>query len=420
VIDGVASAPIEDAVLVIAGDTIRNVGERGTVQPPEGAVIIQAAGKTIMPALINLHGHIGMADGMVRSWDNYNRERILRDANIYLYYGITHALSLGIDLEPMIAVQADQRGGTAGGARLYSAGVGFAAVDGWRPQGVVGINRPATPEEARALVQREAAKPVDVIKIWVDDRLGELPKITPELYGAIIEEAHKHGLKVFAHMYYLEDAKELIRRGVDVLAHSVRSEEVDEEYLQLAKNAGVTHLATLVGHFTNIAYADGPTFLDEPGLSVLFPASVLETLGSKEYQEMVAKNLGERSGRNDYQTAVKNTAKLAAAGIPIAVGSDSSGAGRFQGLWEHREMELLVMAGLTPMQAIQAATINGAKVLGVDNRYGTLTPGKAADFIVLNANPLDDITNSRKIDAVWMNGEPVNRAALASGSDAAQ
>ncbi len=146
VIDGVADTPIKDAILVIEGDTIRNLGRRGIFDIPADAVTINAAGKTIMPALVNLHSHIGMAEGMVRGWDNYNRERILRDANIYLYYGVMHSLSLGIDHDPMIAFQVDQRAGRVGGARVYSAGVGFAAKDGWRPQGVVDINRPTTPE----------------------------------------------------------------------------------------------------------------------------------------------------------------------------------------------------------------------------------------------------------------------------------
>ena len=413
VIGGASDAPIEDAILVIEGDTIRSVGRRGAFEVPENATRINAAGKTIMPGLFNLHGHIGMAEGMVRGWENNNRERILRDAKIYLYYGVMHALSLGIDRDPMVAVRADQRAGRVGGARLYSAGTGFAAKDGWRPEGVAGINRPTTPEEAREMVQREAAKPADAIKIWVDDRLGELPKISMELCGAIIDEAHKHNLKVFVHMFYLEDAKELMRMGVDVIAHTVRDAEIDEEYIQLAREAGITQLATLVGHSSAIAYVQGADFLDDPGLPLLFPASVLETVGSKEYQQRVAENLSERSGFRANETAVKNTAKVAAAGIPIALGTDSSGSGRFQGLWEHREMELLVKTGLTPMQAIRAGTINAARVLGVDNRYGTIEPGKVADFIVINANPLDDITNSRKIDAVWMNGKLVNRAALA-------
>lgn len=413
VIDGVSDTPIEDAVIVIAGDTIQSIGSRGSVEPPPGARTIDATGKTILPGIFNLHGHVAMSEGFDRRMDNYTRERVQRDANSYLYYGVTHSVSLGLDQEPMPGFQADQRAGLAGGARLYSAGLGFAAMDGWEPAGVEEINRPTTPEEARAMVQQELAKGSDVLKIWVDDRLGELPKITPELYGAIIDEAHRNNLKVLAHMFYLEDAKELMRRGVDALAHSVRDQEVDEEFLALAKETGVTQVTTLIGHYGNLTFPQDTSYLDHPGVPLMIPADALETLRSEEYQNEMAAGPGMERSRGFYETALKNAAAVAAAGIPIAVGTDSSGASRVQGLWEHREMEHLVKAGLTPMQAIQAATVNGARMLGVEDKYGTLQPGKVADLIVLDANPLSDITNSRKIDAVWMNGKPVDRAALA-------
>ena len=363
--------------------------------------------------MFNLHGHVAMSEGFDRRMDNYTRERVQRDANSYLYYGVTHSVSLGLDQEPMPGFQADQRAGLAGGARLYSAGLGFAAMDGWEPAGVEEINRPTTPEEARAMVQQELAKGSDVLKIWVDDRLGELPKITPELYGAIIDEAHRNNLKVLAHMFYLEDAKELMRRGLDALAHSVRDQEVDEEFLALAKETGVTQVTTLIGHYGNLTFSQDTSYLDDPGVPLMIPADALETLRSEEYQNEMAAGPGMERSRGFYETALKNAAAVAAAGIPIAVGTDSSGASRVQGLWEHREMEHMVKAGLTPMQAIQAATVNGARMLGVEDKYGTLQPGKVADLIVLDANPLSDITNSRKIDAVWMNGQPVDRAALA-------
>ena len=413
VIDGVSATPIEDAVIVIAGDTIQSIGSRGSVEPPPGARTIDAAGKTIMPGMFNLHGHVAMSEGFDRRMDNYTRERVQRDANSYLYYGVTHSVSLGLDHEPMPGFQADQRAGLAGGARLYSAGRGFAAKDGWQPAGVEEINRPETPEEARAMVRKELEKRPDVLKIWVDDRLGELPKITPDLYGAIIDEAHLNNVKVLAHMFYLEDAKELMRRGVDALAHSVRDQEVDEEYLTLAKETGVTQVATLVGHYGNLTFPQDTSYLDDPGAPLMIPADALETLRSEEYQNNLAADPGRERARGFYENALKNAAAVAAAGIPIAVGTDSSGASRIQGLWEHREMEHLVRAGLTPMQAIQAATVNGAKLLGVEDRYGSLEPGKVADLIVLDANPLSDITNSRKIDAVWMDGKPVDRDALA-------
>ncbi len=413
VIDGVSSTPIENAVIVIAGDTIQAIGSSGSVEIPADAQTVDATGKTIIPGIFNLHAHVARTEGMESGDQFYNRERIQRDANRYLHYGITHMISLGIDQEPMVGFLADQRAGRTGGARLYSAGYGFAAKDGWIPENP-NLNRPTTPDEARQLVQElvQQRQP-DVIKIWVDDRLGALPKLTPELYGATIEEAHNQGIKVLAHMYYLEDTKELIRLGVDGLAHSVRDQEVDDEFLQLAKENGVIQVATLVGHSSSLAYADGPDFLDDPALPVLFPALVLETLSGQAYQENLANNPNLESTREVYATAAKNLAKIAAAGIPITIGTDSGGPGRFQGLWEHREMELMVKAGLTPMQAIQAATLNGAKFLGPENQYGTLEPGKIADLIVLTANPLEDIRNSRKIDEVWMNGKRVNRPGLA-------
>jgi len=415
VIDGVSNEPIQDAVILIEGTTIRSVGPRESVSIPGNAQRINAAGKTIIPGIFCMHEHIAMAEGMERKAEFYNRERIQRDANAYLYYGVTHAVSLGIDLEPMQGFLADQRAGRAGGARIYSAGLGFAAPDGWQPAGYNDINRPRTANEAREMVRREIeTKKPDMIKIWVDDQNGTLPKIPPALYGAIIDEAHAHDLLVFAHMKYLDDTKELMRRGIDVLAHSVRDKEVDEEFLQLAKGRGVIQLATMAGMEGTLAYAAGnPSFLSDPGLPVLFPASLLQTLGGKEYQEQTAKSPTLKATRAEYELALKNTAKVAAAGIPLALGSDSGSPGRFPGLWEHREMELLVRAGLTPMQAIHAATINGARILKLDSQYGSLAPNRVADFIILNGDPLADITNSRKIDSVWMNGKQVDRNALA-------
>jgi len=276
------------------------------------------------------------------------------------------------------------------------------------------INRPTTTEEARVLVRKEVQKGDDIIKIWVDDDYGRLPKITPELYGAIIDEAHRNGKKVFAHLIKLEDARELVRRGLDALAHSIRDNEVDAEYIKLAKEKGVTQVADLVGHRASIDYAEGAAFLRDPGLPGLFPPEVLRTLATKDYQQKFATSPTLARTRREYDLAAKNMIKLAAAGIPIVVGTDSGDVGHFQGLWEHREMELMVKAGLTPMQAIRAATINGARLLGVDKRLGSLEAGKVADFIVLNADPLSDITNTLKIDSVWMNGRQVDRNSLKS------
>ena len=412
IIDGVSDTPVKDAVLVMEGSTIRSVGKRGSVAVPANATKINLSGKTIIPGMISLHGHVGRTEGLESNEEFFNRARIERDANEYLYYGITHMLSLGHDREAITGFLADQRAGKTTGARLYTAGLGFGAKGGWPANPYV--HRPTTPEQAREMARAELAKHPSVIKIWVDDRLGTLPDFPPDIYGPILEEARKQNVKVAAHIYYLRDAKEMMRRGAVLLAHSVEDREVDDEFLKLAKQNGVTQVTTLESIRKSIDYAEGTTsFLDDPGLPVLFPRSVLATLSSPEYRKTQAQSPELAIARQQYEVATKNVKRIAAAGITIAIGTDSGLPGNFPGLWEHREMELLVRAGLTPLEVIRAATINGARFLGIDSRYGTIVPGKAADFLVLNADPLADITNSRKIAAVWMNGKPVNRAALA-------
>lgn len=416
IIDSVSSGPIEDAVMVLEGKTIRAVGKRGSVRVPANARRVNMAGKTIMPGILDLHTHMGnVAPSQGPPSPDVVRAAIQRDVNRLLYYGVTHAISLGIDGDPMRAFLADQRAGKTTGAYALSAGYGFAAKGGWQPNlpNALNLHRPTTPGEARQIVREEIAKGVDLVKVWVDDRLGELPKFNPEMYGAIIDESHKRGKKVASHMFYLEDAKELMRQGVDILAHSVRDKEVDDEFLRLAKQKGVTQIAGLVGHSAGSVYAERPAFLDDPGLALMYPKSLLDMLGNQENQQKVASNPALAKTREQYAVAQKNAAKEAAYGIPLAIGTDAGGQGNFQGLWDHREMELLVQAGIPPMQAIRAATINGAKFLGLEKQYGTLQPGKIANFIVLTANPLSAITNSRKIEAVWLNGSPMDREALA-------
>ena len=411
VIDGVSNAPIQDAVLVIEGDIIRSVGHRGSVIVPTNAKTIHLSGKTIIPGLVGLHGHIGRTEGLEANEDFFNRPRIERDARTYLYYGVTSLLSLGHDREAMAGFRADQKAGKVVGARLYTAGLGFGVKGGWPTNPYV--HRPTTPEEARTMARQELAKHPDVIKIWVDDRLGKLPQFPAEIYGPILEEARKQKVKSAAHIYYLRDAKEVIRRGAVLLAHSVEDREVDDEFLALAKDRGVTQVTTLESVRRAIDYAEGTTpFLDDPGLPLLFPRSVLATLASAEYRKSQAESPDLPLARQQWEIATKNVRKIAAAGIPIALGTDSGLPGNFPGLWEHREMELLVRAGLAPMEVIRAATINGARFLGIDKKYGSIAPGKAADFIVLNADPLADITNTRKIADVWMNGVRVDRMKL--------
>jgi imidazolonepropionase-like amidohydrolase len=445
-IDGVSDAPVDDGVMVIENGVITAVGRRGTVTIPARAERISAAGKTIMPAIIALHAHVGrnradvypdLIDNDVLAWGpgavEQTRESIQRAANAYLYYGVTHNISLGYDQQPIIDFIADQRAGKIGGARIYSAGTGY-AVKEYRADDP-DLHRPTTAEEARAMVRREAAKSLGTpsfTKIWVDDSRS-LPKLTPEVYGAIIDESHRHGKRVVAHTFSLEDGKELMRRGVDAITHTVQ-QPVDGEYLRLAKDNNVTMI------FDILRANESHDYIVDPRLPLLFPASVLqiirqrESASARESQERAARaanadrarrmtEAARAAGITDqiYVTAdlreinalsLRQAARMAAAGVTFAIGSDSGEPHNFSGQSEHREMETLVNGGIPAMQVLKAATASGAKFLGIDDTHGTLVPGKRANFLVLAANPLTDIRNTLKLDDVWVNGRRVDRSSL--------
>ena len=415
VIDAVAAAPMTNAAIEIQNGVITRIGRRGSFPVAANARRIDVTGKTIMPGMINVHTHMAGgrpgADGNVMPPGGVFE----RNADRYLFYGITHVLSLGTDNEAMDAYRHDEDVKHLSGAYVFFAGFGSSAKDGWQGANK-NLHRPTTPEEGREAVRAELPRHVDAIKFWVDGDHGKLPKLTPDVYGAIIDEAHKHQLKAFCHMFELEDSKELIRRGLDVLAHSIRDKEVDDEFLALAKQHGTVAVPALVGHASVYAYAQRPSFLDDPGLSLVYQQSMLTELGSAENQKKVAADPRVPIVRQEVAIAMKNAGKMAKAGVTIALGTDTGPGAVLPGLADHVEMEMLVQSGLTPMQAIRAATINGARVLGVDKKCGSLERGKSADFIILSANPLTNIANTRTIEAVWLAGQPVDRPALAKGT----
>jgi len=260
------------------------------------------------------------------------------------------------------------------------------------------------------------ARQVNAIKFWLDDDHGKLPKLSPEIYRAIIDEAHRHNLKAFCHEFSLEDAKQLMRSNLDVLAHSVRDKEIDDDFVRLAIKHHTTMIPTLVGHSSVFTFATRPAFLDDRGVALLFSSQSINAAGGKETQEATAKNPNVSIVRREVAIAMKNVKIADDAGVQIALGTDTGPGTVFSGLADHVEMQMLVESGLTPMRALQIATINGARILGVDRDSGSISTGKRADFVVLNANPLIDIRNTRGIEAVWVSGQPIDRAALVTGT----
>ena len=409
--DGTGSPPVQDAILVIKGDRIETVGARGIVSIPPGAKTVSGKGKTLIPGLINVHGHLGMTKGLKMTRENYGKENILAQLKQYARYGVTTVLSLGTDFEPMFELHGPAKAEEAPRATVFTAGRGFTGKNGYPAvlPGNAGIPREVdSVEEIRTQVEELAKQKVDMVKIWVDDHLGRYPKIRPELYRAIIEEAHKQNLRVMAHLFYLDDAKKLVEAGLDGMAHSVRDREVDEALIKALQDKKAFAVATLTREESTFVYAEPPAFLEDPFFNRWVAPEVIATLKDPAYGKKIKSDPDFSKYPKQLKMGQKNLKKLWDAGVKIAFGTDTGPPGRFQGYFEHRELELMVQAGLTPAQALQTATLNAADCLGISRDFGTLERGKRADFILLDADPLEDILNTRKISQVWIGGREVN------------
>ena len=407
VIDGTGRAPIADAAIVITGEKIREIGPAAKVKVPAGARTVDLTGKTIMPGIINLHGHVGMVKGLEQDMKHYTRENAEAQLRTYAMYGVTTTTSMGTDADLVVEIRDEQRRGKVKGARVFTALQGFTTLRGYptHAPGVKGVAQEvATPAQGRVWVNRLADKKADVVKMWVDSHHGKFEKIPSSVYRAIIKQARKRNMLAFAHLYELADAKGLVDAGLNVIAHSVRDQEVDDELISKMKKNNVTYAATLSREQSTFVYADSPAFLNDPffqkGTTPEVIQAVKTTLKDKQ-----AKDPEREINKTGFGIAMRNLKKLSDAGVRIGMGSDTGPPARFSGYFEHLEMELMVKAGLTPMQVIQAATNNSAEALRISEEFGTLAKGKAADLVVLDKSPLDDIRNTKTIHAVYLAGK---------------
>jgi imidazolonepropionase-like amidohydrolase len=409
VIDGTGHPPLEDATVVIEGNHILAI-EQGTASIPANAKVLDLHGDTVMPGLINAHGHLALiADGQ-NSATAYTPENVLAELRQYESYGVTSMLSLGVNRDLLYPIRQQQREGKLDGATVFTAdrGIGVPDAAPGLPAAPDQLYRPATAEEARSVVDAIAKRHADIVKIWVDSVGGTKPAMSPEVYRAVIKQAHKHHLRVAAHIFYLADAKSLVNDGVDILAHSVRDKPVDQELIAAMKRRGIWYIPTFTVDESFYIYAEHPGFMQLNFFKDAVSPVVLTMLNSDTYSQKVNQDPKTAQHKADFAMDRQNLKTLYDAGIRVGFGTDSGAMPtRIPGFSEHRELEDMVQAGLTPMQAIVCATRSNAELLGIEATRGTLRPGKRADLLVLAANPLDDITNTRSIVTIFHDGRTV-------------
>jgi imidazolonepropionase-like amidohydrolase len=413
---GDTTAPVDDGAFVVANGRFTAVGRRGAITAPRGARRVDLSGKTVMPALVNVHVHMGYEGYTTWGAENHTPANLLDHVRREAFYGVAAATSVGTSpTEQALQFQRDQQAGKFPPAARFLFMPGMAPPKGG-PDAVLiiatnklgVINEVSTPEEARARVRRMAEQKIGHVKMWVDDRGGSYPKLQPETWHAIIDEAHKQGMIVHAHAIQLADQKAVVRAGADVLVHMVQRQPLDEEYLAILREKK-PYWATVIG-------LGDPTEVCQPNpfFEQALPPQVVAKIRATTERRPLAPSCGAPSptaGQRESQMAI-NFPQYLAAGTRVVLGTDTGiQPGHTFGSGEHVEMARWVQLGMSPSEAIVAATSRPAQLMGLGD-LGTLATGKRASFIVLDANPLENIRNTRTISDVYLDGARFDREAL--------
>ncbi len=406
-IDGSGSPPRGDAAILIEDGRISRVGGSGSIQAPAGAGVIDAAGKTIVPGIVNLRGHIGLASELLQADDCCTRENVLRQLGVYASFGVTTVASSGSGME-LVAEVRDRidAGEIRNAARVLTALRGFTPKGGYpsRSDGFAGLaHETDSAREARRRVDALADFGVDFVHLWTDRRDNAADGFDPKVYRAVIRRAKARGLPVSAQTPRLEDAKRLAAAGADILTQSVTDRAVDREFTELLLKNEIVYAPALTAEQAAFEYGDRAEWLYDNFFKRSIPSGITPLLNGEVLMRQALDP--DRSRRIfAFEQAKRNLKTLAAAGVRIGLGTGSGPAGRFEGYFEHREARLMQEAGLAPLEIVRTFSTNAAAALGIAADRGAVSPGKRADLVILNANPAEDIRNLREIHAVFIGG----------------
>lgn len=407
-VDGTGATPIENAAIVMTGGRIVSAGR--DIEIPADARRIDHSGRTVVPGLISTHSHVGQVGGTSMGAKNYTREVITAELAQFGRYGVTTVVALGNNGPLFATLREEAHAGTLAGADLFGVMQGIGVPNGAPPQESLKVApnqlfRPDTPDEAREAIDRMAAANTDLVKLWLDNFGGLLPvKMKPEIYRAVIEQSHKHGLRVAAHVHDLDDALAIIDAGADIIAHGIRDEPVTPELIEKMKAKGVWYVPTLALDDATFIWADAPEWTTTDFVRKALSPELAAQVDDPAWRAKVLKEPRTAAARRSLAMNLQNLRTLHDAGVKIGFGTDSGATPlRVPGVAEHRELALMIEAGLPPAEAVTIATRNAAELMRLDDR-GTIETGKRADLIVLDGDPSAEITFSKRIVEVWTQG----------------
>ena len=410
ILDGNGGAALANATLVVDSGRIAAIGVGIAI--PRGSQRRNYAGRTIIPGLISDHSHVGLVAGTGNGAEDYTHANITAQLRQYRRYGVTTVAALGLNGPAFETIRAEAHAGLVDGADLFGVDHGIGVPGGGPPQATIRVSpdqiyRPGTAQEAREDVRRMAAHKTDLVKLWLDDFGGSAPKMKPEIYDAVIEESHRLGLRVAAHIHDLVDAEAIVDAGADILAHGVRDREVPVDFLAKLKQRGVWYIATLNSDESSFAWADQAPWTRTPFARAALSQALARQIDDPAWRTATQSAASTAAARRSLEMNLHNLKLVYDAGVKVGFGTDSGAVPlRVPGIAEHRELALLVEAGLTPLQALSLATRDAAALLGKADR-GVLAVGKRADFTVLGADPSQDIAATESIIEVWEAGRSV-------------
>ena len=413
VVDVRAGTTRDADVLVADGrivSVIHRAGAAGPAAaggPPDGAgaTVVDLAGRHLMPGLLSIHAHPGLMEGFRNDTAGVDEPRMRRDLRMWARFGVTTVQGLGLDRPFGFGIMRERREGEA---RYLTVGHGFGVQGGAPPLHIdpPGPYRESDPAFIRAALEALRDEGASAVKIWYDDWYGQMPRMTAEIARLVIDTSAQLGLRTYAHVYRVDDAKELVRMGLRTLAHMPRDRVADEELWSLMRERDAAVVPTLIVPDSNIVWLDRPAFIDDPLFRLAVGPGAAEHLRSEAFHAAIRAKPEFPRLSHDLLDAMANVRGAYGAGVRFGFGTDAGVSQRTVGYGEHRELELLTECGVPPAAAIRMATLGAAEVLGRDDR-GEIAAGRLADLVVLREDPLTDVRALRTIESVWVGGAQV-------------